>query len=157
MDGICIPFLFSGLKLINLKKLIVCRAISQTSIPIIQGFISRQYDNHSQGELLGVLSGLNTLAGFIGPLIFNNLFAYFISDSAPVKVPGIVYFVASGVFLVSLLITVVTFKTFPSTEDEHQVSTSKIQFEEQLDEEQKDLLEGEVMEGESKLVFQEDD
>jgi MFS transporter, DHA1 family, tetracycline resistance protein len=51
--------------------------------PAMQGIISNQVPNNEQGELQGALSSLMGITAFVGPLIMNNLFAYFTSPKAP--------------------------------------------------------------------------
>jgi hypothetical protein len=69
--------------------LMLLRTVSMMAMPISQGIISKQYGMDKQGELMGVLSGLKTLTAFGGPLIYNTLLSYFMSDNAwPAKDPG---------------------------------------------------------------------
>ena len=93
--------------------------------PLLQSLVSKEYDARSQGELLGVLGGLKTLAGFIGPLISNNLFAFFISENAPVVIPGISFFACSLLYGIALSVLVFSYRYYPekailpnTTEDE---------------------------------------
>ncbi len=60
-------------------------AISQ---PAAQSLMSRSVLPDEQGELQGALASLQSLAGIIGPLIGGSVFGYFISDKAPVYLPG---------------------------------------------------------------------
>ena len=69
--------------------LMLLRTISMMAMPISQGIISKQYGEDQQGELMGVLSGLKTITGFFGPLIYGQLLSYFASDNAwPSRNPG---------------------------------------------------------------------
>jgi MFS family permease len=86
---------------------------SYTVSPLLQALITKEYDVHSQGELLGVLAGLKTLSAFIGPLIANNMFAYFISENAPVKIPGISFYVAAVLYGIALVIMLIAYRQYP--------------------------------------------
>ena len=85
--------------------------------PILQSVITKQYNEKSQGEVLGVLAGLKTLADFVSPFISNNLFAYFISDQTKIKIPGISMFVASALYAIALGIIVRAFQMYPEKKE----------------------------------------
>jgi MFS transporter, DHA1 family, tetracycline resistance protein len=63
--------------------------------PPAQALMTQQVDPHEQGRLQGALSSLASLAGIFGPAVFANLFALFISDHAPVHLPGIAFVLAA--------------------------------------------------------------
>lgn len=56
--------------------------------PALQGIISSAVPPTEQGELQGALTSLMSVTSIIGPLLMNNLFAYFTSPSAPIYFPG---------------------------------------------------------------------
>lgn len=70
--------------------------------PALQGIISNQVPANQQGELQGALTSLISVTSFIGPLIMNNLFAYFTGPQAPFVFPGMP-FVAGAVFMVAAI------------------------------------------------------
>jgi MFS transporter, DHA1 family, tetracycline resistance protein len=72
--------------------------------PPAQAMMSHQVDPHEQGRLQGALTSLASLAGIFGPALFANLFALFISDHAPVHVPGAAFVLAAALLLVAALI-----------------------------------------------------
>jgi MFS transporter, DHA1 family, tetracycline resistance protein len=63
--------------------------------PPAQALMTQQVDPHEQGRLQGALSSLASLAGIFGPAVFANLFALFISDQAPIHLPGIAFLLAA--------------------------------------------------------------
>lgn len=63
--------------------------------PPAQALMTQQVDAHEQGRLQGALSSLASLAGIIGPALFANLFALFISERAPAPLPGIAFLLAA--------------------------------------------------------------
>jgi DHA1 family tetracycline resistance protein-like MFS transporter len=68
--------------------LIGCLSIGFIAVPTVQSYFSKLYPEETQGELLSILGGFKNLTMALGPLTFNNLFAYFISDKAPIILPG---------------------------------------------------------------------
>ncbi|MCW8806800.1 MAG: TCR/Tet family MFS transporter [Rhodanobacter sp.] len=72
--------------------------------PPAQAMMSHQVDPHEQGRLQGALTSLASLAGIFGPALFANLFALFISDHAPVHVPGAAFVLAATLLLAAALI-----------------------------------------------------
>lgn len=72
--------------------------------PPAQAMMSHQVDSHEQGRLQGALTSLASLAGIFGPALFANLFALFISDRAPVHVPGAAFVLAAALLLAAALI-----------------------------------------------------
>lgn len=56
--------------------------------PALQGIISSAVPPTEQGELQGALTSLMSVTSIVGPLLMNNLFAYFTSPSAPIYFPG---------------------------------------------------------------------
>ena len=71
--------------------------------PSTQALMTRQVDPREQGRLQGAVSSLASLAGIFGPAIFTQIFALFISDHAPVHLPG-ASFLMSSAFLIAALV-----------------------------------------------------
>lgn len=63
--------------------------------PPAQALMTHQVDAHEQGRLQGALTSLASLAGIFGPALFANLFALFISDHAPLPLPGVAFVLAA--------------------------------------------------------------
>ena len=63
--------------------------------PPAQALMTQQVDAHEQGRLQGALTSLASLAGIFGPALFANLFALFISDHAPLPLPGVAFILAA--------------------------------------------------------------
>lgn len=74
--------------------------------PAIQGIISNQVPSNEQGQLQGALTSLMSLTSIIGPLLMNNLFAYFSKESSIFYFPGIPFAVASLMIFISLLLSI---------------------------------------------------
>jgi DHA1 family tetracycline resistance protein-like MFS transporter len=70
--------------------------------PALQGIISSQVPANEQGELQGALTSLMSVTAIIGPVMMNNLFAYFTSDETPYYLPGASFFLAAFLTVLSL-------------------------------------------------------
>ncbi|WP_434031937.1 TCR/Tet family MFS transporter [[Pseudomonas] boreopolis] len=64
--------------------------------PAAQALITRQVGAEVQGRIQGALMSLVSLAGIIGPLLFANVFAWFIGKQAPLHLPGAPWLLAGA-------------------------------------------------------------
>lgn len=90
--------------------ILVCGSIGSVMGPAVQGLISRSVGPDEQGGVQGSLASLSSVAGVIGPIIATSLFAYFISNRAPIYLPGAAFFCASALVLVALCLAVRSFR-----------------------------------------------
>ncbi|HVT31337.1 MAG TPA: TCR/Tet family MFS transporter [Rhodanobacteraceae bacterium] len=67
--------------------------------PATQALMTRQVDPREQGRLQGAVASLASLAGIFGPTIFTQIFALFISDHAPVHLPGAPFLLSSALLV----------------------------------------------------------
>lgn len=88
---------------------IVLSGLSGVGGPSMQSLVTSRVPSDQQGALQGALSSVGGLMAIFGPLIATNLFALFISDRVPVRVPG-APFIASSV-LVAVAATVAVWST----------------------------------------------
>lgn len=72
--------------------------------PSLQSVISGHVPANQQGELQGSLTSLMSLTTIIGPLIMNGSFAYFTSDKAPFRFPGVHFLIGAVFILVSVIL-----------------------------------------------------
>ncbi|NBV30459.1 MAG: MFS transporter, partial [Chitinophagaceae bacterium] len=77
--------------------------------PSLQSTLASLLPPNVQGELQGALTSLMSLTAIIGPLIMNNLFAYFTRSDSTIHFPGIAFFLGSLAMLSSLIISKLTF------------------------------------------------
>ncbi len=70
-------------------------AIWGLSAPATQALITRQVGADVQGRIQGALMSLISLAGIVGPAIFAGSFGLFISDRAPLHLPGAPFLIAA--------------------------------------------------------------
>ena len=74
--------------------------------PALQGIISNQVPNNEQGELQGALTSLISVTSFLGPLIMNNIFAWFTGPKAPFVFPGMPFIVGAVFMLISIFFAI---------------------------------------------------
>lgn len=67
--------------------------------PSVQSLATRRVDLGHQGRLQGALTSLGSLAGVFGPAMFAAVFAFFISDFAPIHLPGAAFLLAGALLL----------------------------------------------------------
>ena len=61
-----------------------------------------------QGQLQGATNSVQSVSQLIGPFLFTLTFAYFIGASAPFKLPGAPFYLASALLLLALVIAMST-------------------------------------------------
>lgn len=80
--------------------------------PAMQSLISNQVEPNSQGELQGIITGLQSLAAIIGPWLISHIFIYFIGPSATVYFPGAPFIFSAILTLIGLSITFRTIRKY---------------------------------------------
>jgi DHA1 family tetracycline resistance protein-like MFS transporter len=70
--------------------------------PAVQALMSRSVPANEQGLLQGALASMLNLTSIVGPPIWTGLFGFFVSDAAPIVVPGAAFFAAAVVFALAL-------------------------------------------------------
>lgn len=78
--------------------------------PALQSTMAGHVKQNEQGALQGALTGLMSLTSIIGPLIMNNLFAYFTNKNAPFYFPGAAFFLGAIFMLGSVFISYSVFR-----------------------------------------------
>ncbi|MCL1470228.1 TCR/Tet family MFS transporter [Argonema antarcticum] len=89
--------------------IIVLNGFDFTVKPTAQGLVSAQVSSQEQGAIQGALSSLTALASIIGPLLATNLFGYFTSDRALIRLPEIPFFLGAFLFGLALWLAIATF------------------------------------------------
>jgi DHA1 family tetracycline resistance protein-like MFS transporter len=72
--------------------------------PATQALITRQVSGDAQGRVQGALMSLVSLAGIVAPLVFAGIFGLFISDRAPLHLPGAPWLLAAALLFAGLLV-----------------------------------------------------
>ena len=90
--------------------ILVAGSLGGMTGPAVQGLISRGVGADEQGGVQGSLSSLTSVAGIIGPPIAAELFRYFISDTAPIYLPGAAFFFSAILVVLALLLALRSFQ-----------------------------------------------
>lgn len=86
-------------------------ALGAVVVPAIQGVMSRQTANDSQGELQGVLSSTSALATIFSPLIMTTVFWRFSAEDAPIYLPGAPFLVSMSLMVVCMAVFLTPLRT----------------------------------------------
>jgi MFS transporter, DHA1 family, tetracycline resistance protein len=78
--------------------IIVISCVAALDQPAAQALIGVSVGEDEQGAVQGALTSVLSLTRIVGPLIATNIFAYFVSPSAPIYFPGAPF--ASGAVLI---------------------------------------------------------
>ena len=90
--------------------IIVIGSLGSIAPPALQALVTRSVRPDQQGTVQGAMMGLQSIAGIIGSFVGAGVFAYFVSDRAPVALPGATYILGSGLSIVSLLVALWAFR-----------------------------------------------
>jgi DHA1 family tetracycline resistance protein-like MFS transporter len=74
--------------------------------PASQAVVTRIVAPNEQGLLQGAIASVSTATGIIAPPIGGALFAYFISDAAPVHLPGVAFLLGGSLFVLGLIFAI---------------------------------------------------
>jgi DHA1 family tetracycline resistance protein-like MFS transporter len=72
--------------------------------PSAQSIMSREVKPSEQGQMQGAIQSLRGLAGIFGPVMFTYVFSLSYGQAAIIPLPGMAFFVAAGLLLVSLAV-----------------------------------------------------
>jgi DHA1 family tetracycline resistance protein-like MFS transporter len=90
--------------------ILVLASLGGVAGPAIQSIITRNVEANEQGAVQGALTSLGSIAGIIGPIIATALFGFFISNRAPIYMPGCPFFFSSALTVVSILLAARSFR-----------------------------------------------
>ena len=63
-----------------------------------------------QGQLQGATASVQSLSQMLGPFLFTLIFAFFIGDHAPLKLPGAPFWLAGALIVLALMIAARTLR-----------------------------------------------
>lgn len=94
--------------------ILVAGSLGGLAAPATQSLIAGAVDESEQGTIQGGLVSLTSLTNVFAPLLFNTiLFSYFISDAAPIHLPGAPFFFGSIMITISIFIALGVFRRIP--------------------------------------------
>ena len=73
-----------------------------------QALMTQQVTADQQGQLQGATSSVQSISQMLGPFLFALIFAFFIGDHAPFKLPGAPFFLAAALIALALVIAAKT-------------------------------------------------
>ena len=93
---------------------IIFGSIGGVAGPAVQSIVAKSVDPSEQGQMQGAITSLRSVTSIFAPLLFTSgLFSYFTSPSAPVKLPGIPFFVGALCQVAALVIAYRLFLRVP--------------------------------------------
>jgi DHA1 family tetracycline resistance protein-like MFS transporter len=112
-----VSFLLYGLANVGWMMYVIpfLGALGGIAGPSAQAIISQNVQANEQGGVQGALTSLNALTGVIGPLMATNVFRFFISEGAPLLLPGAPFFLGTALIIAGLILAVNTFRRIPAT------------------------------------------
>ena len=85
--------------------------------PATQSLVAGAVDESEQGTIQGGLVSLTSLTNVVAPVLFNTiLFSYFISDAAPIHLPGAPFFFGATMLTISIFVALSVFRRVPATD-----------------------------------------
>ncbi len=90
--------------------IIILGSLSGVAVPAIQGMVSKSVGDNEQGAIQGSLTSLQSVAGFIGPLMATSIFGFFISERAPMILPGASFYFSAVLSVVAAVLAAVSFR-----------------------------------------------
>ena len=73
------------------------------SFPAAQGMMSHRVGEREQGELQGALQSLRSITFIIGPVLFSQVFSWFIDPKHSLHLPGAPYYLAAAMLFSAML------------------------------------------------------
>lgn len=75
------------------------------SMPAAQSMMTHRVNEREQGELQGALQSVRSITFIIGPVLFSQVFSWFIDPKHPIHVPGAPYFLAAALLFTAMLMS----------------------------------------------------
>jgi DHA1 family tetracycline resistance protein-like MFS transporter len=106
---ICFAFAINGLMMM---VFIIPYCLAGIGNPAMQSIISNQVPENAQGEIQGIMTGLQSLAAIIGPFLASHIFVYFIEKGTPIYFPGAPFILSAIFTLIGLFIAIRALRKF---------------------------------------------
>ena len=75
------------------------------SMPAAQSMMTHRVNEREQGELQGALQSMRAITFIIGPVLFSQVFSWFINPKHPIHLPGAPYFLAAALLFTAMLMS----------------------------------------------------
>lgn len=99
----CFAFASNG---VMMMIFIIPYCLAGIGNPAMQSIISNQVPENAQGEIQGIITGLQSLAAIIGPWVASHIFVYFIQSGTPLYFPGAPFIFSAVLTLIGLFIAI---------------------------------------------------
>lgn len=86
--------------------IIAAASLASIGPPALQAIVTRAVRPDEQGTVQGAMMGLQSIAGIGGPIIGGASLAYFMSEDAPIYLPGAPYLIGACLSVLSLVVVV---------------------------------------------------
>src|SRR5437899_4147379 len=73
------------------------------SMPAAQGMMTHRVTEREQGELQGALQSMRSITFIIGPVLFSQVFSWFIDPKHSFHIPGAPYYLAAALLFSAML------------------------------------------------------
>lgn len=78
--------------------------------PMLTALMSKEVPGDAQGELQGGISSIMSLSMLFGTVFFTQVFGYFLKPGAVVSSPDVIFYIASTLFVATLLLFLVIYR-----------------------------------------------
>ena len=72
------------------------------SMPAAQGMMTRRVSEREQGELQGAIGSLRSITFIIGPVLFSQVFGWFIDPKHSFHIPGAPFYLAAALLFFAM-------------------------------------------------------
>jgi DHA1 family tetracycline resistance protein-like MFS transporter len=95
--------------------LIAVGSLGGIATPAVQGLISRNVGADEQGGIQGALTGLSSIAGFLGLKLAAGMFGYYVDPDGPVYLPGAAFFCSATLVTLALILAIRPLRRIPAS------------------------------------------
>jgi len=95
-----------------LYVIVLAASLGGIAQPAGQAIITKAVPPNEQGEVQGALTSLQSVAAILGPIFGGVTFAYFISDRAPIYLPGAPYFLSGLLSIAGWFVAAMVLRRF---------------------------------------------
>lgn len=80
-------------------------SIWNVSMPAAQGMMTHRVSEREQGELQGAISSVRSITFIIGPVLFSQVFGWFIAPSRSFRIPGAPFYLAAAMLGAAMILS----------------------------------------------------
>jgi MFS transporter, DHA1 family, tetracycline resistance protein len=80
-------------------------SIWNIAMPAAQSMMTHRVTEREQGELQGAIQSMRSITFIIGPVLFSQVFSWFINPNNPLHLPGAPYYLAAAMLFTAMLMS----------------------------------------------------